>query len=178
VPHILDRLDNGRLEATSNEWRSQFSRHKNQLIPSEYERILAWAAGCVDYEGPACESFAYGVYENGAGHAIAISEVVYSKSGRKWLKLLDLHLCPAVDLSFYNDELDIMGLSSIFAAAIVGTFHLTKRHPTDTVKLYGRSGTLLTFLKGIGAYIERQGGLPGLKVGIEGRWLVIRGAAA
>lgn len=45
-------------------------------------------------------------------------------------------------------------------------------HPSKVTKLYGRSGTLLAFLKGVGTYIERNVDVPGLKVSFEGRWLV------
>ncbi len=72
-------------------------------------------------------------------------------------------------------EHDIERINAIFVAAVVGTIALTSEaHPSRTTKLYGRSGTLRAFLKDFGAYFQEKGGIEGLEVAVEGRWLVFR----
>lgn len=176
-PHAFDyelrRFDATSFPSTKRVWEKQLIDNSGAVFASDYQRILDWAGECVGNDGIQGHSFAYGIFRGNSHHADAIVELVYTKPARKWLKLLNLHLCPSVDLSFHTQDIDIKQLSTIFAAAVVGTVRLTSTaHPTKVTKLYGRSGTLLSFLKGLGAYIENQN-IPGLSVSIEGRWLVM-----
>lgn len=172
--HELRQFTSASLTATRTAWDAQLRTHRKDLIASEYQRILDWAAGHIRYGGSQ-HTFAYGIFDKASSEAEAVAEVIYSKAGARWLKLLNLHLCPAVDLSFATQDVDIRRLTSIFAAAVVGAFELTSTsHPTKVLKLYGRSGTLLAFLKGVGTYIESNLKVTGIKVSIEGRWLVFK----
>lgn len=174
IPFSLLAFSSQSLTATKKAWDTQIKDLAGELVPSEYQRILEWVGSHVDYGSKTQESFAYGVFQNEGGPAEAIIEVSYTMLGKKWLKMLDIHLSPAMYIAFTGGA-DLVRLTDTYAAAVIGTVNLTsKAHPTQTVKLYGRSGTLLAFLKGVGAYIEQNGGVEGLKVGIEGRWLVIR----
>jgi hypothetical protein len=162
------------LDATRTAWQRQLKTHSRDLIASEYQRILGWA-GCHISYGAAQDTYAYGIFDKNSGEADAVAEVIYSKAGARWLKLLDLHLCPSVDLSFATQDIDIRRLTAIFTAAVIGSMRLTSTaHPTKVLKLYGRSGTLLAFLKGVGTYIESNIKVSGIKVSIEGRWLVFK----
>lgn len=173
--HELKKFDSTTIAATRAAWVKELAAHKTEVLAAPYQRILDWAAGHIDYAGNGKETFAYGIFAGEAHSADAIVELVYTKSGRKWLKLLDLNLCPSVDLSFTDQNVDIQQLSSIFAAGVTGTVQLTSTaHPAKVTKLYGRSGTLLAFLKGVGTYIEGNSNVPGLKVSMEGRWLVFQ----
>lgn len=171
----LDKFDSDRLSATRANWGSHLKRHKDQFLASEYQRILDWTEDHIDYQGNSKDTFAYGIFADSAKHADAIVEIIYAKSGKQWLKLLSLHLCPSAELSFETQSFDIAKVAGIFSAAVTGTVKLTSTaHPTKVTKLYGRSGTLLAFLQGLGSHIQANGGVKGLKVSLEGRWLVFR----
>jgi hypothetical protein len=159
---------------TRAEWARQLSEHEGEIMASEWERILEWAGRCLNYGNATEATFAYGIFREGAEFAEAIVEIVYQRSAKKWLKLLNLYVCPSIDLTFAQ-ALDIKTLVPIYAAAVFGTVQLTSTaHPTRVSKLYGRSGTLLTFLSDVCAYIGQDADLValGVKVRIEGRWLV------
>lgn len=175
VEYELQKFDTAKYEATKKEWGRQLKAHKKDILAGEYERILAWTGDHMDYEAARGENFVYGIFRNGSDHAAAVVDLIYQKAASKWLKLMDLYLCPAVDLSFSSQDIDIQELTSIYGAAVLGTVELTSTaHPTKVTKLYGRSGTLLAFLKGIGAYIAEKADVPGFEVKVEGRWLVFR----
>lgn len=173
--HELQQFNAAKFDATGREWRRQLQAHKKDILATEYERILAWTGSHMDYEKAGAENFVYGIFQNGSDHAVAVVDMIYQKAARKWLKLMDLYVCPSVDLSFATQDIDIQELTAIYATAVVGTVQLTSTvHRTKVTKLYGRSGTLLAFLKGIGTYIAENAKVPGLEVNIEGRWLVFR----
>lgn len=173
--HELKKFDAKTLAATKAEWDRQIKKHSKEVLASEYQRILDWATTHIDYDGVGCHTFAYGIFEKGSDHADAIVELIYLRTAKKWLKLLNLHLCPSADLAFSTEPIDLKTITTIFSVAVTGTVRLTSSvHPTKVVKLYGRSGTLLAFLKGVGAYIAADADLQkaGFSVTIEGRWLV------
>lgn len=170
------RFDDRSLSSTEASWKRQLSKHSSEVIPTEYERKLAWAREHATY-GKDEEIFAYGVFRDGGLIASAIVDVVYTKAGRKWLKLLDINLTPDLDLSFNSDKPDLDAIGDVFTAAITGVIALGAVHPAKETKLYGRSGTLLSFLKGLGAHLNGDGGklIRGkIEVLMEGRWLVFR----
>lgn len=172
-PYKLKRFDAESLAATEVNWRKQIVRHKDELIRTEYDRILKEMRENAIYDNER-ELFIYGVFEDGSPTASALVEVLYPKAGRRWLKQLDLHLSPVLDLSFYKDNVDLLGLSQVFGAAVAGTLRLTKDHPSQQVKLYGRSGTLLNYLKGLAVALGGEPSLKEIKITVEGRWLVFR----
>jgi hypothetical protein len=172
-PYKLKRFEQASLSATQTNWQKQCERHPNDLIPTEYERILKWTAENAIYE-KARETFAYGVFEGDSHTASAVLEVLYPKAGRRWLKQLDLHLAPSLDLSFYTDNVDLEAIGNIFGAGVAGVLRLTADHPAKEVKLYGRSGTLLTYLKGLAAKLEGNPAMKDFRITVEGRWLVFR----
>ena len=171
--YTMNPFTKATLDATKKAWDLQLKKHQEDLLSWEWQRVLEDAASKIDYSKG--DQFAYGIFEDGCDTAEAIVLLVYRKEAKKWLKLLELNLSPSVDLSFSDQTLDIQQLSSIFGAAVIGTIRLTgTAHPTKVTKLYGRSGTLLSFLKGVGAYIEREAQIKGLRVSIQGRWLVFQ----
>jgi len=167
----LRQFTSASLAATRTMWQQQLKTHQKELLESEWERVLDHAGKHINYA--VGDQFCYGVFKEGGHAAVAIVVLVYRKEACKWLKLLELNLCPAVDLSLTSHAVDFNKLSSIFAAAVFGTIQLTgTAHPTNVTKLYGRSGTLLAYLEGIQEYIQQSNTVPGLTVSIEGRWLV------
>lgn len=163
-------FDKSSLAATRKIWHSQLEKHSDELLASGYLRILEWAESHVDYTCENGNGIAYGIFQTGHHFAAAIVEIAYTKTGKKWLKVLDLSLSPTLDLSFYDDSFNFDVIGGIFAAAILGSIKLTKTaHPAKVTKLYGRSGTALSFFKGFGAAFEKFGGPKGMDVSIEGR---------
>lgn len=171
----LRAFDKNTLAATKKSWLHQIETHAGEILPTAYVRILDWAHDHVDYSCENGNAIAYGIFPQDQQTAVAIVTVSYTKTGRKWLKVLDLDLSPTLDLSFFDDSFSFDVIGGIFAAAILGTIKLTKTaHPAKVTKLYGRSGTALTFFKGFGAAFEKFGGPKGMTVSIEGRWLVFK----
>lgn len=161
------------MAATEAAWAKVLASHSSDLLPGEFTRILAWTRSRLSATSPT-ETLAYGVFASDRAHALAIAEIVYTKAGRKWLKMLDLHLSPELDLSMSSGAPDLWTISGVFSEAIVGTTRLTRVHVTNVVKLYARSTSLLTFFKGLAATIGAAGDNEAIDVSIEGRWLVIK----
>ena len=109
------------LKQTEIGWDKQLKKHSKELLASEFERILEFAKAHAVYTGNPGASYAYGIFAVGEDEAIAIAELIYQRSAGKWLKLLNLHVCPAVDIAFSSQSVDIRELSHIFGAAILGT---------------------------------------------------------
>lgn len=163
------------LKQTRSEWEAQVAKFPKDLLPSDFQRIVDWAADHMDY-GDGEEGLAYGVFGPNRKSADAIIEVVYTKSGNKWLKMLNLFLSPRLFAGFIipEEQINTTELLNVYATALVGTVKLTGVHPSKTVKLYGRSGTLLTFLKGISAHLQEHSKAKGITVNMDGRWMVFR----
>jgi hypothetical protein len=172
-PCKLKRFDEESLAATDTNWRKQCARNPEGLIRTEYERILKWTVENAKYTQDR-ETFAYGVFQDGSHTASGIVEVLYPKVGRRWLKQLDLHLAPTLDLSFYTDNVDLEEIGNVFGAAVIGVLRLTEDHPASQVKVFGRSGTLLAYLKGLGARLETNPAMRNLRITVDGRWLVFK----
>lgn len=173
VQYHLKMFDASSLEETCDAWQKAVERHKSEVFSTEFDRIIDWVRQKVSYDEPSESSFAYGIFEGEALVASAVVEIIYQRTGRRWLKMLNLHLSPDLDAKLNGDSIDSDVLSGIYSEAIVGTIRLTGRHPTDTVKLYARSATLLGFLRGVTSSLHRQEDLP-FDVSTEGRWMVIR----
>lgn len=168
-------FDADTLRETRDDWVAQVEKHPTQLSVTEFEKTLDWAAAHMDYQNGE-DGLAYGVFRKNAKSADAIIEVVYTKSGNKWLKMLNLTLCPDCIAGFIVPGLaiDRERLASVYTGAIAGTLKLTGVHPSKTVKLYGRSGSLFSFLQGIADYITKHSKMNGVSVSVDGRWLVFK----
>lgn len=174
---LLKPFDDASLKATATAWKKELSKHQTELMPSVHEGKLAWVQTHMNYKEADGGTLAYGVFERGYSQALAVVDIVYTKKGLNWLKMLDLTLSPSLDLAFNAESFDFHTISGVYAATIIGSIRLTKTaHPSKITKLYGRSGTSLAFLKGFGAYMEQANHANnlGLKVSMEGRWLVFR----
>jgi hypothetical protein len=108
----------------------------------------------------------------------ALVQMVQSKRGSDiWIKMMDLYMCPEVELSMDTEQSTVDRLK-IFTTALLGVFSLTAAlGRADTVKVYGRTEALVTFLRGMHdslSVLSSLGNMPGIDVSIEGRWLVFR----
>lgn len=158
------------LKKTRSRWEKQLKNADSlAVMPSEYSRLMDWAEGHMDYVNG--EEFAYGIFPIDNDVAVAVAEIIYTRRQRRWLKLLNLTLSPQYDVSLSSENPKLSDLMQIFAAAVVGTVHLTAIHASTVTKLYGRSSGMLSFLKGFAGYLEVQK-VDGITATIEGRWLV------
>jgi hypothetical protein len=169
----LRELDVASLARTEAEWKKQLQQHAETLSPSSYLRILDWAATHMTYGGNA-ESFAYGLFRDDDQHADAILDVCYTKSGKKWLKMLELVQSPDIDHGIFSQTIDPIRVIEVYGASLLGTAGLTSVHPSATIKLFGRSEALLAFYVAVCTYLVDKIKIPHVKVAIEGRFLVIR----
>jgi len=172
----LKKFDTAHIDATRKEWERQLSA-RPELMPSEFLKHIEWIGSHMDYSDGGDDGLAYGVFHKGHSGAVAVVDVVYSRNGTKWLKMLGVNLSPDLFTALTAEnpsEQNMTDILSIYGEAITGTIKLTGIHPTNTVKLYGRTGTLLAFLKGIAAYLRENLDVPGVTVSVEGNWLVFR----
>src|SRR5690349_21441099 len=132
--YTLRAFAEGEYPKTRTEWERQLGELEGKVIPTEYTRILAWGAGNIDYEMG--ESWVYGIFPKGKKVAVALADIVCRKTGKKWVKLLDLHLSPTLDLDALSEDRDLRLLADIFTAAITGTAALTLVHKSRVIKLY------------------------------------------
>lgn len=167
-------FDADSLGETRKAWLGQVGKHSEHLSEIEFEKTLDWAAAHLDYDNGE-EGLAYGIFSKNGKVAHAVIEVVYAKPGTKWLKMLNLTLSPALFLGFVTDGgIDREALTAVYTAAVAGTLKLAGKHPSKTVKLYGRSGSLFTFLQGLAEYLKEHAPVQDVTVAVEGRWLVFR----
>jgi hypothetical protein len=126
--------------------------------------------------GDHSDSVAYGIFPKGSDEAEAVCEVVIKKvsAKSKWMKLLRLRLSPALDERIYEDDLDTFAhVVGLYAASVVGVLKLKDEHEVTTLKIFGRSAEQLSFLRALGAKLEREKLLKGHAIRMAGRWLVI-----
>jgi len=177
VHHLaLKRFDAAHIETTKKDWERQLEQLPD-VMPSEFLKHIEWVNSHMDYADGGDDGLAYGVFYKDHKHAIAVVDVVYTRRGTKWLKMLGVNLSPELFVVLTSDNpsaKDMQKILEIYGAAITGTVKLTGIHPSNTVKLYGRTGTLLAFLKGIAAYLRANLDIPGITVNVEGNWLVFR----
>lgn len=108
----------------------------------------------------------------------SLVQIVQSKRGKEvWVKMLDIFLSPGIELA-PDDENNTQLRLAVFRESLKGIFSLTAETKlADTVKVYGRTDALVTFLRGMHdsfSVIASLGTLRGIEVSIEGRWLVFR----
>jgi hypothetical protein len=107
---------------------------------------------------------------------LGICEVVIQRKTvrSKWVKMLRLHLSPAVDSKFQaGDTSDAM---DVFTASLQGSLDLQLAHSASTLKVFGRTAEQLRFLTSIARHLNHQiksaPEIP-VKIGIDGRFLSI-----
>ena len=169
-------FDEGLLAATRAKWTAD--AESGLAFPSEVERLLAWAeAHHTPREG---EGVAYGIFaksgKKGPSPALGICEIAITRHSTrsKWVKMLRLHLSPAVDSALQAGEPDLA--SDVFTQSLIGTVFLQSEHNATTMKVYGRTNEQLTVLKVLVNHLQSQLAKSPenkIKASIEGRFLVI-----
>ena len=175
----LTVIDKDMFRATREAWLASASRSTHEAFLAEYEQlfdVIEEGDGIGSLEGRLNVAIYYGILDNGVVKALV--QMLQSERGSDiWIKMTDIHMCPEIEL-----EVDIAASTAdrlrVFTTALLGVFALTKQVArADTIKVYGRTDALITFLRGMHdalAVMSSLGNMPGINVSIEGRWLVFR----
>jgi len=159
-------------------WIGMLAGEADTVIRAEFIQLfkIIESTGCRDNINNCFNKPIYRCIVDDNGKEWGIVEIVLSENGSSiWVKMLDIHLSPEVEL---NDETEESTKSrlDVFRAALIGIFELTKEiENTTTVKVYGRTDALVSFLRGMHdafSVFTTLGTIKGIKVSIEGRWLV------
>lgn len=174
------QLDKKQFALLRGKWAGLLKKHDHPVYEAEYRQIfdLIESTGCWDGIKDCVNRPIYNCVIDSHGEEWAIVEVVKSRNGASvWIKMLNMYLSPKIELE--NDtETNTKKRLAVFHAALVGIFELTKGiQGADTVKVFGRTDALITFLRGMHdsySVITTLGTIKGIQVSIEGRWLVFR----
>lgn len=176
----LHELDIQSLTRIKADWLSFFRGDDDAVGVTEFEQLIDiidknCQYGALDERDNVPTFFSI---DDDEGRTKALVEVVQSRKGRHvWVKMMDISLCPEIELHGEDDKTTNERLE-VFVAALVGIFGLTKNlKSADTVKIFGRTDALVTFLRGMHdslAVFSSLGTIKDISVSIEGRWLVFR----
>ena len=173
----LVQLDKNKITGINDAWIKSAIQFYPDLGQLELEQFFAVIKdnGAIG-ELKDNKSVYFSVEDDNKTHALV--EVIQSKKGKEvWIKMMDITLCPELEFSTQDDSNTAERLK-VFVTALIGIFNLTKGVTlANTVKVYGRTELLLTFLRGMHDSIKavtELGTIKGIDVSIEGRWLVFR----
>ena len=177
----LEKLDQGKLIKLKENWMKLLKDHPNDIYGAEYQQLfnLIESTGCWDKKLKSCYNkpiFSYVLDDN--QEEMAIVEIILSQNAQSiWVKMIDIHMSPKIETEEDND-INTKKRLDVFRAAIKGIFKLTKNiSGADTVKVYGRTEALISFLRGMHDTLKTfstLGSINGIRVNIEGRWLVFK----
>lgn len=175
----LTHLTHDTLKTTKQTWIAAAAQAPHEAFLAEYQQlfdVIESGDSIGELDGRMNTSIYYAVKIEGRHKALV--QMVQSKRGSDiWIKMMDLYMCPEVELSMDTEQSTVDRLK-IFTTALLGVFSLTAAlGRADTVKVYGRTEALVTFLRGMHdslSVLSSLGNMPGIDVSIEGRWLVFR----
>lgn len=167
------------LNLTKAAWLSAAEHSEHEAFWAEYHQLFAVIESgnsVGELDNRMNVPIYYAVESKGVVKALV--QMVQSRRGLDtWVKMTDLYMCPDVERTLDSEQGTVDRLK-IFTTALLGVFALTtKVERADTVKVYGRTEALVTFLRGMHdalSVIFSLGNMPGIEVSIEGRWLVFR----
>lgn len=161
-------------------WVGLLKAGHHAVFDAEYRQLfeLIDTTGCWGNVKDCFNKPMYNVIVDSSGEIWAIVELVQTRNGSAvWVKMLDIFMSPKIEAEPDNEGNTKKRLE-IFRAALIGIFDLTKGiKKADTVKVFGRTDALVTFLRGMHdsfSVINSLGTIKGIEVSIEGRWLVFR----
>lgn len=171
--YTLKKVDLALAVATREVWTTQASEVEDEnVLWGHYARILDWtdkyAAGRGDQH-----AHVYGLTCNDMAHACAVLELAHAKphSDNPWLKILSVHMQPALDLERSN--LDITQAADVYSYALGESLRLTFTDlPSTTLKVYARTDMEEGFFRVIAARLMSDERISGLNLAVQGRWLV------
>ncbi|MCX7109483.1 MAG: hypothetical protein NTX45_04990 [Proteobacteria bacterium] len=175
----LDELTEEKLELVKNAWLGLIPEDNHELFRAECSQLFDVISFGKSW-GDLGDRLNVPIYQSvkDGDDVWALVQIVQSKVGTAtWVKLMDIHLSPAIDV-FPDTECNTENRLKVFIAALLGILSLAKRaRRADTFKVFGRTEALVTFLQGMHdvlSTITTIGTIKGVDVSIEGRWLVFR----
>jgi|CXWL01.1.fsa_nt_gi hypothetical protein len=177
----LRQLDNSGFDRLSVKWLDMIKDNQDGVMEAEYTQLFSMikSTGCWDVK----ECFNKPIYNcvfDSEDNEWGIVEILQSKKGSSiWIKMMNIYLSPDIEKEDDTEESTKSRLD-VFRASLRGIFLLTKDlKNADTVKVYGRTESLVTFLRGMHdtlTVLAALGKIKGIEVSIEGRWLVFHTA--
>lgn len=172
-------IDQKELCEIKTDWLRTASENPHEVFAADYEQLFQLIEH-YDGHGALDDRFNSPIYYavKTDGSVVALVHLVQTKRGKDvWIKMMDLHMCPAIEANPDNEAATHERLR-VISSTLSGLFELTKTTVrADTLKVYGRTDVLVTFLRGMHETLDALaslGNLPGINVSIEGRWLVFR----
>lgn len=180
----LTSIDTALFEQAKAAWMGALNGvDDHEIYATEYQQIFGIIEKCNgigELDDRFNEPVFYGILDDN-NTVWALVEIVQSRKGASvWIKMLDITMSPEIETQPDNEGTTTKRLE-VFTSALTGIFQLTKTiRRADTVKVYGRTEALVSFLRGMHdsfSVITSLGTISGIRVEIEGRWLVFRAAS-
>jgi hypothetical protein len=176
--YSLQRIDSQLVRSTHTAWSDQLTRlssPEDYVLVSHYERILLWIQNFTDGLNVSKGENWYGLVDVQQGYPVALLELIHARpeSDAPWLKLLNLYVEPRLDVEKreLGDSSTISEAAEVVVASITEALILTFEDlPSAQLKIYGRTEQMKGFFEGLVATFDDP--VPGIKVKLEGRWLV------
>jgi len=174
---FVSRVDRDLFDRTRADWEAQIAANPASTSRTTYtawldffDRELNGQANLGDGDGCLCA-----VVERQSGKAVALLSVVHAraKSDSPYLKMLDLHVQPELNLSDAEPNYD--ELAWVAAHAIVGCLDLTyAEFPSQQLKLLTAVPLDKEFMGKIATAIFGQGEIAQhYELGRHGNWIVV-----
>lgn len=174
----LVQLDSCGFDRLSVKWLNMIKDNQDGVMEAEYTQLFSMikSTGCWDDIKECFNRPIYNCVIDSKGNEWGIVEILQSKKGSSiWIKMMNIYLSPDIEIEDDTEESTKSRLD-VFRASLRGIFQLTTDlKNADTVKVYGRTEALVTFLRGMHdtlAVLATLGKIKGIEVSIEGRWLV------
>ncbi len=165
-------------------WLGMVSADEHEVFAAEYQQLfdgIEATEGYGELDQRYNMAIFFGVMDD-EGKCWALVELVQSRRGRSvWIKMMDVYLSPELEMAG-DTEVSTDKRLNVFKVALLSIFSLTGSvSGADTVKVYGRTDAIFSFLRGMHdtiALMTSLGTLQGIQVSIEGRWLVFRASGS
>jgi hypothetical protein len=160
------------LSKTEKAWEGDLKKFPD-LFPGDIARILAFAKQ--DFSHSDKNDLAYGVFEDGSSVADSIVQIVITKEGKKFVKMIDCFVRPSIYVRATKfEEGYVDKVVDVYIASIIGTLQIGDHHKANAIKVYGRSSALLAVLTIVAKLLKDQEDAHNAVAAIEGRWLVVK----
>ncbi|WP_050463292.1 hypothetical protein [Herbaspirillum autotrophicum] len=176
MPFETKEFDEKSWQKTHDSWLSDLDTTQ-AVSPVEVYKALEFAKENAIYNDETKETVAYGIFEGRKTIASAIANLIVSRTGRRFLKVLDVNVRPSIEDGANTENIkDSNTVIELYVTAIIGAIELTPKHRASVVKVYGRSASFMQVLKFVATEMPKRAAAGGanFKVSIEGRWLVIK----
>lgn len=160
------------LEKTHKSWMKDLEDLPD-VFPGDIERVFALATQTMADEKE--NSSSHGVFFDGNDVADGVVQIVVTKKGKKFVKMMDCFIRPRIDKKAMElKEPESSKAIDIYFASIYRTLELGDSHEAQAIKVYGRTDALLSLLKSTGEALSKAKENHGIESSIEGRWLVLK----